>query len=60
MDIILKKVICMTFHNDRIQTSDYIFKEVEDTLVKKCIEPSKKTKIIFIEIGNDADHVHFL
>ena len=50
----------MTFHNDRITVSDYYINEVEDIFFKKCMETSKRTKINFIEIGNDADHVHFL
>jgi hypothetical protein len=50
----------MTYHNDRITVSDYYINEVKDTLSQKCIETSKRTKINFIEIGNDADHVHFL
>ncbi len=50
----------MTYHNDRITLSDYYINEVEDILVKKYIETSKRTKINFIEIGNDADHIHFL
>ena len=33
---------------------------MDDTSVIKCIELSKKTKIIFIEIGNDTDRIHFL
>ncbi len=35
-------------------------KEVENTLIKICIEISERHEINFIEIGNDEDHVHFL
>ena len=35
-------------------------KEVENTLIKTCIEISERHEINFIEIGNDEDHVHFL
>ena len=35
-------------------------KEVDNTLVKTCIEISERHEINFIEIGNDEDHVHFL
>jgi len=35
-------------------------KDIENTLVKICIEISQRYEINFIEIGNDEDHVHFL
>ena len=35
-------------------------KDIEDTLVKICIEISQRYEINFLEIGNDEDHVHFL
>ena len=35
-------------------------KEIEETLIKICIEISERYEINFIEIGNDEDHVHFL
>ena len=35
-------------------------KEVENTLIKTCVEISERHEINFIEIGNDEDHVHFL
>ena len=33
---------------------------VDQTLKEVCIEISKRYEIEFIEIGTDADHVHFL
>ena len=33
---------------------------VDRTLKEVCIEIAKRYEIIFIEIGTDADHVHFL
>lgn len=33
---------------------------VDQTLKEVCIEIAKRYEIIFIEIGADADHVHFL
>ena len=33
---------------------------VDRTLKAVCIEIAKRYEIIFIEIGTDADHVHFL
>ena len=35
-------------------------KEVEQTLIKICVEISERYEINFIEIGNDEDHIHFL
>ena len=38
-----------------------VFSEsVDRTLKEVCIEIAKRYEIIFIEIGTDADHVHFL
>jgi len=38
-----------------------IFSEtVDESLKKICIEIGKRYEISFIEIGTDADHVHFL
>lgn len=34
--------------------------EVDKTLRETCIEISKRYDIIFLEIGTDKDHVHFL
>ncbi|MDE2026453.1 MAG: IS200/IS605 family transposase [Patescibacteria group bacterium] len=34
--------------------------EVDETLKEVCLEISLRYDIIFIEIGTDADHVHFL
>ena len=33
---------------------------VEDTIKEICLEISKRYEIIFLEIGADKDHVHFL
>lgn len=35
-------------------------KEVDETLKEVCLEISKRYEIIFLEIGMDKDHVHFL
>ena len=35
-------------------------KEIEKTLVEICIEISERYEILFHEIGNDTDHIHFL
>ena len=35
-------------------------KEIENTLIKICIDISERYEINFLEIGNDEDHVHFL
>ena len=38
-----------------------VFSEsVDNSLKTICLEISKRYEIIFIEIGTDADHVHFL
>lgn len=34
--------------------------EVDKTLKEICLEISKRYEIIFLEIGTDKDHVHFL
>lgn len=34
--------------------------EVDKTLKNVCLEISERYEIIFVEIGNDGDHVHFL
>jgi putative transposase len=34
--------------------------EVDSSLKEICIEISKRCDIVFIEIGTDTDHVHFL
>ena len=39
---------------------DVFTKEVELTLKKTCLGISKRYEIIFVEIGADEDHVHFL
>jgi putative transposase len=35
-------------------------KEVDETLKEVCLEISKRYEIIFLEIGMDKNHVHFL
>ena len=38
-----------------------VFSEAVDTSIREiCLEISKRYDIIFIEIGTDLDHVHFL
>ena len=38
-----------------------IFSDEVDTFLKNiCLEASKRYEIIFLEIGTDKDHVHFL
>ena len=34
--------------------------KVDETLKNSCVEISKRYEITFLEIGTDADHVHFL
>ena len=34
--------------------------DVDESLKRICIEISKRYDIVFIEIGTDQDHVHFL
>lgn len=34
--------------------------EVDETLKEICLEISKRYEIIFLEIGTDKNHVHFL
>ena len=40
----------------RVVVSD----EVENVIKETCIEISKRYELIFLEIGADKDHVHFL
>ena len=35
-------------------------KRVDEVLKETCLEISKRYEIVFIEIGTDQDHVHFL
>jgi len=35
-------------------------KDVENTLVKICRDISERYELVFVEIGNDSDHIHFL
>ena len=35
-------------------------KEVDETLKGVCLEISKRYEVVFMEIGTDKDHVHFL
>jgi putative transposase len=34
--------------------------EVDELLKQTCLEISKRYEIVFLEIGTDQDHVHFL
>ena len=34
--------------------------EIDKTLKETCLEIADRYEIIFVEIGNDEDHVHFL
>ena len=33
---------------------------VDETLKEICLEISKRYEVVFLEIGTDSDHVHFL
>ena len=33
---------------------------VDETLMEICLEISKRYEVVFLEIGTDLDHVHFL
>jgi len=35
-------------------------KEVENTLVEICNDISERYELVFVEMGNDSDHIHFL
>ena len=35
-------------------------KAIEQTLIEVCKEISERYEILFHEIGNDTDHIHFL
>ncbi|WP_281991547.1 IS200/IS605 family transposase [Aquimarina aggregata] len=35
-------------------------KEVDETLLKVCLEIEKRYELHFLEIGTDKDHIHFL
>ena len=37
-----------------------ISEEVEEVIKETCIEISERYELIFLEIGADKDHVHFL
>ena len=37
-----------------------ITRDVEETLKQVCIGNSQRYEIVFLEIGSDEDHVHFL
>ena len=37
-----------------------VSEEVEEVIKKTCIEISERYEILFLEIGTDKDHVHFL
>ena len=37
-----------------------IDEKIEETIKETCSEISKRYEIIFLEIGTDSDHVHFL
>lgn len=37
-----------------------VSEEVEQVVKEICIEISERYEVIFLEIGSDKDHVHFL
>ena len=55
VSVLLYHYVCPAKYR-RVVFSD----SVDGTLKEICIEIAKRYEIIFIEIGTDADHVHFL
>jgi REP element-mobilizing transposase RayT len=55
VSVLLYHYVCPAKYR-RVVFSD----SVDRTLKEVCIEIAKRYEIIFIEIGTDADHVHFL
>ena len=53
--VLLYHLVCVAKYRRAVLT------EPVDTLIKQlCLEISKRHEIHFIEIGTDADHIHFL
>ena len=55
VNLLLYHIVCPSKYRKKIFTA-----EVEETLKTICIEISHRYEIIFVEIGSDEDHVHFL
>ena len=53
--LLLYHLVCPTKYRKKVFTQ-----KVEKTLVEVCEGISERYEINFIEIGTDADHVHFL
>lgn len=55
VSVLMYHIVCPAKYRRAIFTQ-----EVDDVLQNTCIEISKRYEIIFLEIGIDMDHVHFL
>ena len=55
VSVLMYHIVCPAKYRRAIFTE-----EVDKILQKTCIEISKRYEIIFLEIGVDKDHVHFL
>ncbi|MFH1004702.1 MAG: IS200/IS605 family transposase [Bacteroidota bacterium] len=53
--LLLYHIVCPAKYRRKIFTD-----EVESTLKKVCLEIQERYEIIFVEIGADEDHIHFL
>lgn len=55
VSVLMYHIVCPAKYRRAIFTQ-----EVDEVLQSTCIEISKRYEIIFLEIGVDMDHVHFL
>ena len=55
VSVLMYHIVCPAKYRRAIFTQ-----EVDEVLQNTCIEISKRYEIIFLEIGVDMDHVHFL
>ena len=55
VSVLLYHIVCPAKYR-RVVFSD----EVDSELKNVCLEIAKRYEIVFLEIGTDKDHVHFL
>ncbi len=55
VSVLLYHIVCPAKYRRVVFTPD-----VDEKLKQTCLEISKRYEIIFLEIGTDQDHVHFL
>ena len=55
VSLLMYHIVCPAKYRKAVFTD-----EVDTYLKDVCLEISKRYEIIFIEIGTDEDHVHFL